>query len=239
MVHAVGFLVLPGIAAAIVNCESGPSNSGPPSAIPSAAIQEGASQVKRWASLRTLLEKRRQRVAIACDDKSLEAKHRGAPGRVLLVDARYLARFETPYASPYQGTESAWRMLTHSKLQSIDPQILASAGSGFADALLAARDLAQFADYWGILDTSERLLPRVDAGGYSAGSVSGWLVVVDPVAPRILCQAAISAASGEEVARTSKMDATTAVRRDFSSRVRRELEDGLRSISRQLVLLSD
>lgn len=220
-------------------CNPAGSNHGSPSAIPSAALQEAASTLKQWSKVRTLLGDRAERVETACDDKSLNAIHAGAPGRVLLVDGQYLARFESPYASPYEGTASYWQLLTHSKLCAIDPHVLRSGGPGFIDTLLATRALSQFADYWGVLETSERRLPQVDAGGFRPGSVSGWLLVIDPTAPRLMCQTKINATSSDEVASSPRVNAETAVRRDFSIQLRSGLDAGLRHISRQLVLVAD
>jgi hypothetical protein len=158
---------------------------------------------------------------------------------VLLVDSRYLARFESPQLSLYDGAQSYWQVLTHSKLRAIDPNVLRSAGPGFVDTLLAARALTQFADYWGVLETSERHLPQVDSGGFQPGSVSGWLLIIDIKTPRLTCQTKIAATSSEEVARSARVDAEKAVRRDFSVQLRNGLDAGLLRISRQLVLVAD
>jgi hypothetical protein len=223
----------------LMNCNAAGSNQSSPSAIPTAARQEAASTLEQWSKVRSLLGSSADRVETACDDKSLSEIHSGAPGRVLLVDARYLARFESPYTSPYDGKESDWQVLTHSKLRAIDPKVLRSAGPSFVDTLLAARALTQFADYWGVLETSERRLPQVDAGGFRPGSVSGWLLVIDPKPPRLMCQTKITAGSSEEVARSARINAEKAVRRDFFIQLRNGLDAGLRNISRQLVLVTD
>jgi len=228
-----------GATAMLMNCNTSGSSHGSPNAIPSAARQEAASTLERWNQVRMLLSHSPDRVETACDDKSLSAKHAGAPGRVLLVDSRYLARLESPYTSPYEGAESYWQLLTHPKLRAIDPNVLRSAGPGFVDTLLAARALTQFADYWGVLETSDRRLPQVDSGGFQPGVVSGWLLVIDPKTPRLLCQTKITAASSEEVARSARVDAEKAVRRDFSVQVHSGLDAGLRNISRQLVMVAD
>jgi len=237
--HIVVETVLLGATAMLMNCDPSGSNRSSPSAIPSAARQEAASTLEQWSKVRTLLGSNAQRVETACDDKSLSVRHAGAPGRVLLVDSRYLARFESPHVSPYGGAESYWQMLTHSKLRAIDPNVLHSAGPHFIDALLAARALAQFADYWGVLETSERRLPQVDSGGFQPGSVSGWLLVIDPKAPRLMCQTKISATSSEEVARSARVDPEKAVCRDFAIQLINGLDASLRRISRQLVLVAN
>jgi hypothetical protein len=231
--------VLLGATAMLMNCKPSGSSRSSPNTIPSAARQEAASTLERWNQVRTLLSNKADRVETACDDKSLSVKHSGAPGRVLLVDSRYLARFESPCTSPYQGADSYWQLLTHSKLRAIDPNVLRGAGPGFVDTLLAARALAQFADYWGVLETSERRLPQVDSGGFQPSSVSGWLLVIDPKTPRLMCQTKITATSSQEVARSARVDAEKAVRRDFSVQLRNGLDAALHSISRQLVLVAD
>jgi len=69
--------------------------------------------------------------------------------------------------------------------------------------------------------------------------LSGWLLVIDPKIPRLICQASISATNSDEVARSARVDAEKAVRRDFSIQVRNGLDAGLRRISRQLALITD
>ena len=223
----------------LMNSDPSGSNHSSPSAIPSAARQEAASTLEQWSKVRTLLGNSADRVETACDDKTLSVRHAGAPGRVLLVDSRYLARFESPQLSLYDGAQSYWQVLTHSKLRAIDPNVLRSAGPGFVDTLLAARALTQFADYWGVLETSERHLPQVDSGGFQPGSVSGWLLIIDIKTPRLTCQTKIAATSSEEVARSARVDAEKAVRRDFSVQLRNGLDAGLLRISRQLVLVAE
>ena len=242
LLRSIGFLLLAELTVVTTqgcHCDDADPAESIAAPVSSSARREGSATLDRWSKLSGLLPTLEEMTEIPCDDKRLDTEHAGAPGRVMLVDFDYLSSFRAPYRSPYDGSGHFWQQLTHRRLRQIPPSALARGGPGFTDALLEARAVQTDADYWGVLRTSIREIPRVEGSKFHAGIVEGWLVVLEPSERKTLCQVSVSVSSSLEVSGTEGTPVDTVIQRDFSIQLRRGLDASLHRISRQLSLTYD
>jgi hypothetical protein len=173
------------------------------------------------------------------DEEELKLQLDGGYGRMLLVDYEYLRRFAQPELDPYAGENRRWKRLTAPMVLAIEPPQPMQNIKDVTNTLYQMQKVQKGYQHLAVVRTTRRELPRVDAGGFHAGRLEGWLVVFELESGRRLCQAGLWAQSSSEVAGLEGQSRDLAVWRDFERQIDKTLNEAARRLSRRLLLRSE
>ena len=169
-----------------------------------------------------------------CPDAKIAKALKGDPGRLVVVERRFLERFLRPESDCYSGSGAKFKGLTTPAFRILKPAARASTKQQVIDALWNAKKLERDYTHVGVLQAKTRRGPVLQGDKYEGGVFAGTLFIVEMGKVGVLCQAAVQAQSSEAVAAKAGASGADAAWADYISRLRSAVHAGVRRVSKQL-----
>lgn len=171
-----------------------------------------------------------------CDDGAVR-RHFEARARTLtLAEASYVVARNHAEPKP-----SEWAFLTAGSFRALSPHQELHDEAAALDVRAKWKRFIEQQRYLGLVRVDHRESPRLEGGKLMAGSLKGWLFIVDLANKegQPLCQASVFASGSDQVAQRKGQTPLEAAWADLRLNVQRALDDALGQISEELTIAFD